>query len=261
MFSLSTELYVPQNVAEEIPRLGAQNGQPFTVAVADSIKEKSQEEDTVRVSISREASDMLEKVEGETLPAAASEEDDGAQNHSEYDLKDENSSYSLLKEKSATQTASSQKTAETDVDGLTAAEEDQVRRLQARDQEVRTHERQHMAVAGELAVGGPQYTYQRGPDGKMYAIGGHVNIDTGSESDPAQSRLKAAKIRSAAMASGDASAADASVAAQANMMESASVGQMASVDERSLVALAMKIQAVYGANSPAVTGQHLATQA
>ncbi len=258
MLSLSTELYAPQAMAEEIPRLGARTGQPFAVSTTDPVNEKVREEDTVRVSISKDASDMLTKVEGETLPAAAAEEDNEAQDHSDYDLKDD-ANEGAFQDRSASQYSTASGTA--DVDGLTPAEEDMVERLQARDREVRAHEQQHMAAAGELAVGGPQYDYQRGPDGKMYAIGGHVNIDTGSETDPGRARLKAEKIRSAALSvGGDASSADVAAAAQASFMGNDATAQMSESDERSLALLAQKIQSVYGANSLAATGQYVNTQ-
>ena len=56
----------------------------------------------------------------------------------------------------------------------------QLRKLQQRDREVRAHESAHLSAAGQHAVGGAQYQYQKGPDGRMYAIGGHVSIDTSS---------------------------------------------------------------------------------
>ena len=52
-----------------------------------------------------------------------------------------------------------------------------VRELQQSDAEVRRHEAAHAAAGGEFA-GAPTFTYQTGPDGKRYAVGGEVSIDT-----------------------------------------------------------------------------------
>ena len=57
-------------------------------------------------------------------------------------------------------------------------------RLQQRDQEVRTHERAHLAAAGGLAVSGASFSYVTGPDGKRYANGGEVGISVGTEATP-----------------------------------------------------------------------------
>lgn len=103
---------------------------------------------------------------------------------------------------------------------LSPEAEQQLRELKQRDAEVRAHERAHMAAAGQHAIGGAQYTYQAGPDGRRYAIGGHVNIDTSSEpDDPEASEEKAQQVRRAALAPGDPSAQDMQVAAQAAQME------------------------------------------
>jgi len=45
-------------------------------------------------------------------------------------------------------------------------------KLKARDREVRAHEAAHTAAAGSLAKGGPSFTFQRGSDGRLYAVGG-----------------------------------------------------------------------------------------
>lgn len=99
----------------------------------------------------------------------------------------------------------------------------QLQELKARDAEVRAHERAHMAAAGEHAVGGPQYDYQTGPDGRQYAIGGQVNIDTSAvPGDPEASEEKAQQVRRAALAPGQPSAQDMQVAAEASRLENQS---------------------------------------
>ena len=98
-------------------------------------------------------------------------------------------------------------------------EQEQIQELAARDREVRAHEQAHAAVAGQYAKG-TSYTYQRGPDGVSYAVGGEVQIDTSEiPGDPEATLRKAQQLRRAAHAPADPSAQDARVAAQAAQME------------------------------------------
>ncbi|WP_375183387.1 putative metalloprotease CJM1_0395 family protein, partial [Marinobacter sp.] len=59
--------------------------------------------------------------------------------------------------------------------GLTEQELKQLSELKARDREVRAHESAHQAVGGQYA-GSVSYTYQRGPDGAQYAVGGDAPV-------------------------------------------------------------------------------------
>ncbi|QDQ29423.1 hypothetical protein FNU76_21910 [Chitinimonas arctica] len=104
---------------------------------------------------------------------------------------------------------------------LSQEEQEQVRKLQARDREVRQHEQAHLSAAGGITVSGPHYSYQRGPDGVSYAIGGEVNIDVSPGSTPQESLQKALSIARAALAPRDPSGADQAVAAQAGRMAQA----------------------------------------
>lgn len=95
-----------------------------------------------------------------------------------------------------------------------------VERLKERDAEVRAHEMAHVAAGGRYVTSGPSYDYQIGPDGKGYAIGGEVGIDTSMDSgDPAANLEKARAILRAAMAPAEPSAQDYQVAAAARSME------------------------------------------
>ncbi len=95
-----------------------------------------------------------------------------------------------------------------------------VEELRNRDREVRAHENAHKAAAGAYATGGPTYTYQTGPDGKRYAIGGEVQIDTSEvPNDPEATIRKAQTIRRAALAPAEPSSQDQRVAAQARVIE------------------------------------------
>jgi len=104
--------------------------------------------------------------------------------------------------------------------GLTPPEQAEVRRLQARDREVRSHEQAHVAAGGPHA-GGASYSYETGPDGKRYAVGGEVPIDASKASTPEATMQKARTIRKAALAPANPSATDRQVAAKATAMEEA----------------------------------------
>jgi len=99
---------------------------------------------------------------------------------------------------------------------LSADEKKQVDELKARDREVRAHEAAHLAAAGQYAQGGPSFSYQGGPDGKNYAVGGEVQIDTSVVAgDPEATLRKMQAVQAAASAPADPSAQDRSVAASA----------------------------------------------
>ncbi|GJL79673.1 MAG: hypothetical protein NPINA01_26620 [Nitrospinaceae bacterium] len=92
--------------------------------------------------------------------------------------------------------------------------------LKTRDREVRAHEQAHLAAAGPYAKGPPSFEYQTGPDGKRYAVGGEVQIDTSKVSgNPQATLVKAQTIKRAATAPANPSAQDRQVAAQASRME------------------------------------------
>ncbi|MDQ8186072.1 putative metalloprotease CJM1_0395 family protein [Pelagicoccus sp. SDUM812002] len=115
---------------------------------------------------------------------------------------------------------------------LTAAEKEQVEKLKQRDSEVRAHEQAHMAAAGSLALGGPNYVFQTGPDGRQYAIGGDVKIDTSPGRTPEETAQKAQQIRAAALAPADPSGQDLKVAAAASSMETEASSKLAGKNEK-----------------------------
>ncbi|MBA5635659.1 catalase [Duganella sp. LX20W] len=100
-------------------------------------------------------------------------------------------------------------------------------RLKTRDTEVRQHEQAHLAAAGGLAVSGAAYTYQRGPNGVDYAIGGEVHIDTSPGRTPEETITRARTIQAAALAPADPSGPDRAVAAQAQQMEQQARAELA----------------------------------
>jgi hypothetical protein len=105
-------------------------------------------------------------------------------------------------------------------DELTPEERAQVAELQARDGEVRAHEAAHQGAGGGLA-GAASFTFQVGPDGRSYAVGGEVPIRIQSGRTPEETIRNAQKVRAAALAPAEPSAADLSVAATASELEAA----------------------------------------
>ncbi|MBE6422987.1 putative metalloprotease CJM1_0395 family protein [Succinivibrio dextrinosolvens] len=97
---------------------------------------------------------------------------------------------------------------------LSDKEQAELEELKKRDQEVKTHEKAHQSAGGQYASA-PVYEYKKGPDGKDYAVGGHVNIDTSEESDPDKTIEKMRIVIKAAKAPAQPSGQDMKVAAEA----------------------------------------------
>lgn len=105
---------------------------------------------------------------------------------------------------------------------LSADERHQLEQLKVIDREVRAHEAAHIAASGGLVRGGASFSYQAGPDGRMYAVGGEVSIDTSAvDGNPQATLQKAQTIRAAALAPAHPSSADHAVAAAAGQLETA----------------------------------------
>ena len=103
-------------------------------------------------------------------------------------------------------------------EALTQAEQLQVAELRQIDAKVRAHEMAHLTAAGSYAAGGANFQYATGPDGKQYAVGGEVRIDTGRESSPEATISKMQTVRAAALAPVDPSPQDQKVAAKASLV-------------------------------------------
>lgn len=103
---------------------------------------------------------------------------------------------------------------------LTPEEKQQVEELKKRDREVRQHEQAHKTAAGGFVTSGPHFDFQRGPDGRQYAVGGEVKLDTTPIADDPEATIRKAQvIRRAALAPGEPSPQDRRVAADASAME------------------------------------------
>lgn len=134
-------------------------------------------------------------------------------------------------------------------DKLSEDEERLVKELQSRDSEVRAHEAAHQAAGGGM-TGAATYTYQQGPDGKMYAIGGEVSITMKTGSSPEETIANARQIAAAAMAAGNPSPQDYSVAASARVMEMKAQQQLAREQQEGMLGQdTYKSQAIDSTNS------------
>jgi hypothetical protein len=96
------------------------------------------------------------------------------------------------------------------------AEQRELQRLRNLDRQVRAHELAHVAVGGRYVTSGASFDYQTGPDGRRYAVGGEVSIDTSEVPGNPQATLdKALVVLRAALAPANPSAQDRRVAAEA----------------------------------------------
>lgn len=90
--------------------------------------------------------------------------------------------------------------------------------LKARDQEVRTHEQAHQSAAGSYSKG-MHLSFEKGADGRSYAVDGEVQIDTSKVAgDPQATLTKAQTILKAALAPAQPSGQDKQVASEARQM-------------------------------------------
>ncbi|POZ62791.1 hypothetical protein C2I19_06875 [Chromobacterium alticapitis] len=101
---------------------------------------------------------------------------------------------------------------------LNEAQQKEVSELKSRDTDVRRHEAAHQAAGGSLA-GAASFTFEQGPDGKQYAIGGEVPIQVSRGGTPEETIRNAQTVRAAALAPSDPSGQDRAVAAEASQIE------------------------------------------
>lgn len=83
------------------------------------------------------------------------------------------------------------------------------------DSNIRAHEQSHAASGNTTSP--ISYRYQTGPDGKLYAVGGEVRLDTSLPRDPEAARFKLSQIQNAASSPSHMSGADAQISIQANL--------------------------------------------
>lgn len=127
--------------------------------------------------------------------------------------------------------------------GSAAASQDpqlaaEISRLQTTDRAVRAHEAAHVAAGGSYVQGAASFTYQTGPDGKRYAVGGEVSIDVSAERTPEATIQKMEIVRAAALAPADPSATDRAVAASATQAAAAARAEMNAAEAKATTAAA-----------------------
>jgi hypothetical protein len=140
-------------------------------------------------------------------------------------------------------------------EGLTPQQQALISELAATDRHVRSHEEAHLAAAGPYATSGASYSIITGPDGKQYAVGGEVSLDTSAVSgDPKATIQKARVIEAAANAPSDPSSQDRAVAAAAAAMEQAADLELSKSQQAAVPSL---VKSAYGQKSDAEAILHL----
>lgn len=138
---------------------------------------------------------------------------------------------------------------------LSLEEAQMVDELVARDREVRTHEQAHAAAGGQYA-GAPTYSFQRGPDGQQYAVGGEVKIDTSPiPGDPAATMEKMRTVVAAANAPAEPSGQDRKVAAQATAAISEASAELVKMKEEERLEASEKAAEANRERQPGVDGE------
>ncbi|WP_293448386.1 putative metalloprotease CJM1_0395 family protein [Persephonella sp.] len=93
-----------------------------------------------------------------------------------------------------------------------------IQKLRMIEQKVKAHEMAHKTAGGEL-TGPVHYKYQKGPDGRLYIVGGEVPIKIKVGKTPEETIEIARKIKRAALAPADPSPQDRAVAARTAILE------------------------------------------
>ena len=83
------------------------------------------------------------------------------------------------------------------------------------DLSIRSHEQAHATIGHTTSP--ISYTYQEGPDGKLYAVGGSVHLDTSIPDDPKAAQYKLDNIKKAASGVSDESGADSAIVTAASL--------------------------------------------
>lgn len=92
----------------------------------------------------------------------------------------------------------------------------ELQHLRSVDRAVRAHELAHLAVGGRYVTSGANFQYQRGSDGRNYAVAGEVSIDTSEiPGNPQETLTKQLIVLRAALAPANPSTQDRQVAAEA----------------------------------------------
>ena len=191
-------------------------------SIASQVPAGLSEARTLAREVGGEGSNSPKQIVTSDLPSSASNQSRQLNSQPALPIQDTSNSSANKRSSSSdsADTGSTQQTQQVDSEAQSdQAKIDQVlSQLKARDQEVRAHEQAHMAAAGGYATG-MSFSYQTGPDGNRYAIGGEVGIDTSPiANDPQATIIKAQIIQRAAMAPAEPSSQDYRVAGAAAQM-------------------------------------------
>ncbi len=137
------------------------------------------------------------------------------------DSKDDNS-YPLSKDNKPTNNKSD--TLTINQKELSSQDTQLIEKLKTIDQNVRAHEQAHISAGGNLVRGGATFQYQKGPDGKQYAVAGEVKIDASPIPDNPQATItKMQQVSRAALAPSDPSPQDRKVASEASQIQARAI--------------------------------------
>ncbi|NVK36508.1 MAG: catalase [Gammaproteobacteria bacterium] len=207
----STTSFIPVQEATEAPQSrqeGAEQGVEQRQAVEQ--RRARQQQQDIQAQQQRER-----RAEQDQLDARAQEQQRLSRNEEQQNQRGDEALEDRTQEEQQAQARREQDAQE---QRQLEAEQRQLQQLAERDREVRAHEQAHQSVGGQYA-GAMSLAYERGPDGKNYAVAGEVPIDTGKVANNPQATLdKAETIRRAALAPAEPSSQDRRVAAQAIQM-------------------------------------------
>lgn len=124
-------------------------------------------------------------------------------------------------------------------------DEEEIAELEEQDEEVKAKQAKQLSAVGQYATG-VSYEYEVGPDGEIYAVDGHVSVDTSSiEGNPEATLLKARALQAAMMSGGELSSEEAAILQEAILLQSAAIAEIASENSRASESAA-KIALTYG---------------
>ncbi len=188
-----------------VSALHSQTARPIITITTSSSNESKQRPD--RVSLSPEGTQKAQQSANINIP--------GLQTGEAPEARSDTSASTSASQQRTDKPTTNQATSEQ----LSQADQQVIQKLKIRDREVKSHEQAHLAAAGQYAAGGPSFTYQQGPDGQRYAIGGEVPIDVSKEKTPQETIQKMQIVKRAASAPANPSGADRRIAAAASLKE------------------------------------------
>ncbi len=198
-------LIVPITSSARLPRFLEKETPTAAIEAEQNSDRSGEERDSVELSDASRfrAADAFAPDATRTAPDQRDDRPEGESEGSRLDAEDENDNQA----------------SPANPQGLSEEQLQQVEELKRTDREVRAHEAAHQAAAGSLARG-KSFSYQTGPDGRRYAVGGEVRIDVSPvANDPEATIQKMQRVRRAALAPAEPSSQDRAVAAQASRTE------------------------------------------